>query len=105
MNLLNRPEREIKKEIIKYLRLRGHLVIPYRTIGIRKKEGGFIPAPMLGVSDLLGLTKDGKFFAIEVKRKGEGPSIPQKAFLQAVKQFNGIAITASSIDEVMASGL
>lgn len=100
-----RKEAEIKREIVKYLRTRGHMVIPYRNVGIRKANGNFIPTQLLGVADLLGLTKEGKFFAIEVKRPGGVLTNNQTAFLSAVRFFKCKGFVAYSVDDVMKAGL
>lgn len=44
-----------------------------------------------GVSDLLGMLKNGRLFCLEVKRPGEMPSSEQDDFINAVLAANGIA--------------
>lgn len=100
-----RKESDIKKGIVQYLRSRGCLVIPYRSVGIMKKNGRYIPMHGTGVSDLLGLTKEGQFFAIEVKTDIGRPTYEQIQFLETVKSFKCIAIIARSIDDCIKVGL
>ncbi len=43
---------------------------------------------------------NGRYFAIEVKRKGKNPTNPQQRFLDAVRHGNGIAIVAYRFEDV-----
>jgi len=97
-----RKEQEIKREIIKYLKAKGCLVIPYRNVGIwKKKDKSYIPGPYKGISDILGITREGRFFALEVKRPGNKPTKHQIAFLEAVKSFGCIAGVVRSVKDVI----
>ncbi|WP_432263292.1 VRR-NUC domain-containing protein [Cupriavidus sp. TMH.W2] len=44
-----------------------------------------------GVSDIVGQLKDGRFFAVEVKRPGNTPTDDQWAFLRNVAKGGGVA--------------
>jgi len=101
-----RKEADVKKAITQYLKCRGCLVIPYRNVGIFKRDTGkYIPCQQLGISDLLGLTREGKFFAVEVKMPGNKPSDHQEKFLETVRSFGCIGIVAYSIDDCIKAGL
>ena len=101
---MKHSEADTKRAIIQYLKIRGHMVIPYRTTGI-KTTRGWIKATQTGISDLLGLTKDGKFFAIEVKAAAGRTSPDQERFLESVRSFGCIGIVARSIEDVREAGL
>ena len=60
-----------------------------------------MPAGDRGMSDMLFCSPDGRFGAIEVKRKGNKPTPEQEEFLERVRRNGGIAVIAYSIDEVM----
>ena len=77
-------------------------VIRFNAIGIPLGETGkFRPIRMKGVSDLICCVR-GKFLAIEVKReKGGKLSDYRKAFLQTVEDVGGVAMVATSLDEVI----
>jgi hypothetical protein len=99
-------EADIKRAIVQYLKSRGCLVIPYRNVGIYKQSTGrYIPAPQLGISDLLGLTREGKFFAIEVKMPGNKTTIFQEFFLESVRSYGCLAIVAYSVEDCLGAGL
>ena len=102
---VKRTEADIKRAIELYLKAQGCLVIPYRTTGIRTKDRGWIPARRKGIADLLGLTREGKFFAIEVKVPGGRATPEQEQFLESVRSFGCKAFVATSIQDVMNEGL
>lgn len=96
-----RSEADIKKAIERYLKFQGCLVIPYRNTGLRISSGRWITARRKGISDLLGLTREGKFWAIEVKRPGERTTIEQDQFLASVRSFGCQGFVATSVDDVI----
>lgn len=49
-----------------------------------------------GVTDIIGMTKDGRFFAIEAKRPGEKPTEEQAWFMAMVIAAGGIAGVAET---------
>lgn len=100
-----RSEQDIKRAIVQYLKARGCLVIPYRSVGIMKKDGSYIPMHRTGISDLLGLTREGKFFAIEVKRPGGRATFDQLQFISCVLSYGCKAFIATSVDAVIKEGL
>lgn len=97
-------EREIKKEIADYLRLRKFLVINHRNVGIYKKDtGSYIPLPSgeKGVSDLLCCSPKGIFWAIEVKKEAGKLTVDQFEFLERVGKNKGVCMVAYCLDDVM----
>lgn len=58
-----------------------------------------------GGSDIIGLTKDGTFLAVECKIKPNRATDAQKAFLSEVTNRGGLAIVAYDIDDLEAHGL
>jgi hypothetical protein len=51
-------------------------------------------------SDIAGILPDGRFFAIEIKKKGSKPDEQQKKYMQMIKRANGIAFWADSLETV-----
>lgn len=100
-----KSEKLIEHEILLYLR--SHGVFCWKNI-----TGGFFdpvrkrfrkqtsPYAINGTSDILGIMKDGRFLAIEVKSKYGKPSPEQTLFIQKIKANGGIAFVARSISEV-----
>lgn len=57
---------------------------------------------MAGISDIIGQLVDGRFLAIECKRKGQKPTELQQGFLDQVARHGGVAFCARSADDVVA---
>lgn len=96
-------EKEIQSSILEYLQARGLYCWKQNNVGIKKPNGKYIPSNKKGVSDILGLTKSGRFFAIEVKRSNGKMSFDQAEFQFAIRANNGIAFVAKSVDEVISN--
>lgn len=54
-----------------------------------------------GLSDLIGCTPDGMFFAIEVKMPGEKPRKNQLDFIESMKNSGAIAGWCTSVPEAL----
>jgi hypothetical protein len=65
-----------------------------------RKTRRFIRYAFLGCSDILGQLADGRFLAIECKRRGNKPTDEQSAFLETVNAAGGLALVARSTDDV-----
>lgn len=96
-------ESAIQKQILDYLHLKGYLAFKHRNVGIFKQNTGkYIPLAYgeKGIADIIGCTKNGIFFAIEVKVPTKKPSPDQKKFLEKVFKNNAVSILAYSLDDV-----
>lgn len=90
------PEGDLKKQILDWLSAKQifHWV----------NQAGRIPGRRLikvGIADILGILKGGRFFAIEVKAKTGKLSDEQAEFIFAVRTAGGIAFVARSLDDVI----
>ncbi len=116
--ILNKwKEKRIKKQphstlvsgCLNYLHSQGFIAFPYRSLGIRKVRGKFIPIKTntQGISDILGIIPQthkpyGIPLAIELKilpdkvKKGG----KQEAFLKRWSEM-GISLVISSIEELI----
>ena len=100
----NETEKQIQKAIIDYLRLKKYVVFKHHSTGFTSKGGEIRTFKYgdKGISDLIACTPEGRFCAIEVKRKKGGKvSDDQKYFIEQVKANGGIAFVAYSIDDVI----
>lgn len=84
---------EIRESAIKELTWRGHDVWIQNNIAVRKRK--FIGR--LGVSDVIGISKDGRWVACEVKTIGDRLSDEQITFLNNVKKAGGLAFIALQV--------
>lgn len=80
----------IRASAIKELTWRGYTVWIQNNIAVRKRK--FIGR--LGVSDVIGITKDGRWVACEIKTLNDRLSNDQIIFLNDVKKAGGIAYIA-----------
>ena len=80
-------EQQIQSKILKYLEANNFYV--FKTINTNKR----------GVPDIIALY-DGKYIAIEVKRRGNRPTQLQEEHLSMIENAGGIAMVAYSLDEV-----
>lgn len=80
----------IRASAIKELEWRGYTVWVHNNLAVRKRK--FIGR--LGVSDLIGITKDGRWVACEIKTLNDRLSDDQITFLNDVKKAGGVAYIA-----------
>lgn len=80
----------IRASAIAELTWRGHTVWINNNLAVRKRK--FIGR--LGVSDVIGITKDGRWVACEIKTLNDRLSDDQIKFLNDVKKAGGIAYLA-----------
>jgi len=88
-------EHEIQEQIINYLKYKG--IFFWRNNVGRKHNLHF---GLKGSADLLGLTPNGIFFAIEVKDWKGKLSVEQKEFEKKINKNNGIYILARDVDYI-----
>lgn len=81
---------EIRESAIKELTWRGNTVWIQNNLAVRKRK--FIGR--LGVSDVIGIAKDGRWVACEIKTLNDRLSPDQIKFLNDVKKAGGLAYLA-----------
>jgi RecB family endonuclease NucS len=94
--IINPSEHQIQKEIIQYLNAK--CLFNWRNNVGRKHNLYF---GLKGSADILGLTKEGIFFAIEVKDYKGKQSEEQIRFADIIQRNNGIYILARSLNDVI----
>ena len=108
MSGLEASEAEISKAILNYLRMKGYLAKRNQSGVMRSSYNGherFVHMGEKGWPDIIGCTKDGVFFGIEIKSR-QGKTTPdQDRILREMRESNAIAFVARSIDDVVAQGL
>jgi len=93
------PEGQLKLAICQYLESRGYCFWVNSAPWVRGRKATS-PYASIGVADVIGLTKEGKLFAIEVKAKGGKVAPHQARFLERVQVSKGIAIVAYTLENV-----
>lgn len=110
---VNPLEQDRLNGIINYLKLEQRVKLFWRTNGGgRPVKGGFIWFYKLfvgrkemkgrGLPDIVGMLRDGRILAIEVKRPGEQPTEEQAEFLALVLEAGGVSVVAHNWQQVKA---
>lgn len=106
-------ETQLVRLCINYLLVKGHYVWRNNTGVTRSqytnKSGQTSDrvwrAGIRGSSDILGLSKDGRFIAVECKIKPNKTTSIQDAFLDEITLHHGYAIVAYDVDDLERAGL
>lgn len=90
-------ENAVLEQCLDYLHVKQIFAWRNNT-GAVKVGKRFIRFGYVGSSDIIGITKDGRFLAVECKReKGGVLSEPQKVFLEEINRNGGVAICVHSV--------
>jgi hypothetical protein len=102
---LELTEKQIQNVILEWLNLNGHYCWRNNTgmVHMENKDGSIRQwrAGIKGSSDILGVSKDGRFIAIECKRVGKKATEIQQYFLDEIEKRGGVAIVATSLDHII----
>lgn len=90
---------------VKILRMSQWMGVVWRqnTGGMMKEYQGrtshirFCPK---GVSDIVGICRDGQWLAIECKRPGEKPTPEQAAFMESIRLMGGVAMISHGAQDI-----
>ncbi len=99
-------EKDILAACLRLLNLLGILAWRSNSGGLHAEHKGkrryvrFSGA--LGLSDIIGVLPDGRFFACETKRPGGKLTTNQGAFLDAVNRVGGLGLCVTSPEELLA---
>jgi hypothetical protein len=97
-------ESDVLPAVLKALRIHPKVAFAWRqNSGAQQVDGRYIQYAFPGCSDILGMLKDGRFLAVEVKRPGGMPTPAQVQFLAVVEQNGGLGLVARGIEDVMAA--
>lgn len=94
-------ETTLMRKIMVALSEEGHFVLRTNAGVFYNANGDRVRIGFPGLSDLVGCTSKGRFFAIEVKLPGEKPRDDQQKFLNAMRKTGAIAGCAHSVEEAL----
>lgn len=98
----DRPEAAALLEVLKALRHHPSIAWCERqNTGAAKVGERFIRFGWRGCSDLIGMMKDGRLLAVEVKAPTGKLRTEQAEFLSLVRRFGGVAFVARSCRDVL----
>jgi hypothetical protein len=102
------PEREIQKSILQYLGYKGY-VCKRNNAGMMfstyKGRDRAIKIGEAGWPDIEGMTKQGRYFGLEVKTRKGVLSDNQKRVGERILASGGMWLVVRSVEDVMAAGL
>ncbi len=99
---VNRSEANVQNDIMLALSQAGCLIWRNNTGVLKDKTGRPIKFGLCnGSSDLIGVAKDGRFLAMEVKAEGGRVRPEQVLFIEAVRRAGGRAGVARSVGEAL----
>jgi putative hemolysin len=94
-------ESEIQGACLEWLRLWGAFPVRINSGGMPGAGGGGVKFNKEeGCSDCLCVLPGGRFAAIEFNRPGEKPTEKQREFLDRVIHCGGLALIATSLDDL-----
>lgn len=99
-------EKDIQNQILEWFSWQqDYFVWPNQSVGIFDKAKKVYRKPHSrfhrnGVPDILGLTRQGRLLAIEVKKPGGRLSEDQRSILKSLQSFGAIALVAFSLDDL-----
>lgn len=93
-------EDAVLSSCLQFLKLSG-LYVWRNNTGAVKNGSHFIRFGFVGSADILGITKDGRFLAVECKReKGGVLSEAQEVFLHQIRHNGGVAVCVHSAEDL-----
>jgi hypothetical protein len=97
---MKQREVDIQSSILEYLKYR-HIFARRNNTGAVYRGGRYMEYGLgRGSSDIIGILPDGRFLAIEVKRKGCKPTPAQDEFAATVERNGGVYILARCVADV-----
>ena len=91
----------LMRKIIVALSEKGCFVLRSNAGVYFDSNGNRVTVGFPGLSDLIGCTPNGRFFALEIKMPGEKPRQNQLDFIEAMKKSGAIAGWCTSIPEAL----
>lgn len=96
------PEKAIQTACLDYLKAKNIFCWREHSGGIPVNGGEFYVQPSLkGKSDILGILKDGRFLAIEVKAKDGHVSDDQNYFIEMINKNGGLGFIAYDVQDII----
>ena len=97
-------EKRTQRQVLDYLLWKGYLYTRLNS-GMTKVENRLIRLAPAGWADIIGMTKDGRFMAIECKDVKGKQNTNQKEFEKQVLAGGGVYIVARSLEDVQKAGI
>lgn len=95
------PESVVLNTCLGLLNLMGIYAWRNNTGAYKNKKDQLVRYGKKGSADIIGILPDGRFLAVECKRKSGKASSDQLLFLSNIKANHGVACIVKSCDELM----
>ena len=95
------PESEVLRQCMAYLYARRIFCWRNNTGAAKTEDGRFVRFGLPGASDIIGILPGGKLIAVECKRTSGKVSPQQQAFLDRVEREGGVAVIATSVEDII----
>lgn len=97
----NRPEAAALNEVLRVLRSHPNVAWVHRmNSGAAKIGNRFVRFGFPGCPDVLGMLRNGRALAVEVKSRSGRLCDEQAVFLELVNAYNGVAFVARNANDV-----
>ena len=95
------PESAVLSQCMAYLHVRRIFCWRNNTGAAKTEDGRYVRFGLPGASDIIGIMPDGRFLAVECKRSVGGRLSPQqKVFLDRIREAGGVAVVATSLEDL-----
>lgn len=94
-------ETQLVYSCLSMLNIMGFYCWRNNTGALKDVAGRMVKFGKPGSADILGVTKEGRFIAVECKTKKGKLSPLQEIFLEEVRKRGGIAVVVHSVDELL----
>lgn len=95
------PETVLMHKIMSALSSEGNFVLRTNSGVYFDHRGNRVTIGFSGLSDLVGCTPDGRFYAIEIKTPNYQPRPEQQQFLNIMRKRGALAGCAHSVEEAL----
>lgn len=93
-------EATVQKQIVDYLKARGHTVVRINSGGIKLRSSQYVHLAEPGTPDLLSIDRRGNHVWIEVKRQGGDLRKDQIEWIAEHRTRGCTVLVAQSLDDV-----
>lgn len=97
-------EKDIQRDIMNILCCHPNVAFCWVTTTgrMRSSAGKYYTLGYPGIADIIGMLRDGRMLALEVKDKGGKTTKDQDCFLESVNHWGGLGAVVRSAEEVLA---
>jgi len=96
-------EKDVLSAVLELLAVHPRVAFAYRQNvgGFYNAAGQYVACGFAGCADIIGMMKDGRYLAIEVKGSRGKASEEQLAFIFKVRNNGGVGLIAYAVDDLV----